>query len=361
MASAPRLSSRTTQLEEYLRELVANPTWPLEKALPTTRALGKKFSVANTTASRTLYRLEKEHLVWKRDNGRYYLESARHLFHRPEPVACLTRELERWSALYQAIMAGVSAYTSERQTALLLWRNKSLIEHNDVSIPPRFGSVEQQALSLRGFERSYGKQHGGILLDDAWTDEALSRFPALLENAVVLYRETQIPNVGNVCIDTEATALLALSHLLARGYGEIWIARPFTNHVSTDSLIATFASAAKQVGAGGLPCHLKDAGTPAEREILVREAESAPGRVGIFCPEDNITRCLYLELRSAGVDCPGKVGLMSGMGTAALRDECITTLCFDFREMGTLAAALVCARNAEQIRMRPELIVRETT
>ena len=74
-----------------------------------------------------------------------------------------------------------------------------------------------------------------------------------------------------------------------------------------------------------------------------------------------ITRCLYLELRSAGVDCPGKVGLMSGMGTAALRDDSITTLCFDFREMGALAAALVCARKPEQIKLRPELIVRETT
>jgi DNA-binding transcriptional regulator YhcF (GntR family) len=361
MASAPRLSSQTTKLEEYLRELVTKDAWPLEKPLPTTRSLGKKFGVANTTASRALSRLESENLVWKRDNGRYHLESSRHLFHRPEPVACLTRELERWSALYQAIMAGVSAYTAERQTALLLWRNESLIEHNDVSIPPRFGSLQQQISSLGGFVRSYGKQLGGILIDDAWTDEALSRFPGLLENAVVLYRKTELPQVGNVCIDTEASALLALSHLLARGYGEIWIARPFPGHVATDFLIATFASTAKQVGAGGLPCRLKNACTPAEREALAGEASSASNRIGIFCPEDNISHRLYVELRAQGADCPGKIGLMSGMGTTALRDESITSLSFDFRRMGALAAAMVCARKTEQIKMRPELMVRETT
>ncbi len=349
------------EIEKYLRGIALGGEWPESNALPTTRALGEKFGVANTTASRVFHRLELEGLVWKQDNGRYFLESSRHLMHRPKPIACLTRELERWSGVYRAIMAGVSAYTSGRQTALLLWRSESLVSHSDVNLPPEYGSLEQQATSLDDFERCYGDAHGGILIDDVWSDKALAQYPALLKNAVVLYRETELPGVGNVCIDTEAGSLLALTHLLARGYEELWIARPFRGDAAMDALVTDVAAIAEKTGTGSLGYHIKEAGTPEERAVLIGDAQNSSSRVGVFCPEDNVSKSLYLELISQGVDCPGKVGLMSGMGTSVLAEENISTLSYDFREMGLRAAEMICSKESGQIKLRPDLLVKTTT
>ena len=349
------------EIEKHLRGIAAGGEWPESDALPTTRALGEKFGVANTTASRVFHRLEVEGLVWKQDNGRYFLESSRQLLHRPKPVACLTRELERWSGVYRAIMAGVSAHTSARQTALLLWRSESLVSHSDVNLPPDYGSLDQQAKSLDDFERCYGETHGGVLIDDVWSDKALTQHPALLNNAVVLYRETELPGVGNVCIDTEAGSLLALTHLLARGYEELWIACPFRGDAAMDALVADVAVIAEKTGNGSLIYHIKDAGTPEERAALVSAAKCSSKRIGVFCPEDNVSKSLKLELISQGVECPGKVGLMSGMGTSVLADENISTLSYDFREMGLRAAEMICSKESRQIKLRPDLLVKTST
>ncbi len=361
MPNEIRARGAAAEIEKYLRGVAAGGEWPEGDALPTTRALGEKFGVANTTASRVFHRLELEGLVWKQDNGRYFLESSRQLLHRPKPIACLTRELERWSGVYRAIMAGVSAYTAERQTALLLWRSESLVSHIDVNLPPDYGSLEQQATSLDDFERCYGETHGGVLIDDVWSDKALAQHPVLLKNAAVLYRETDLPGVGNVCIDTEAGSLLALTHLLARGYEELWIARPFRGDAAMDALVADVAALAEKTGTGSLVYHIKEAGTPEERTALISEANSSSSRVGVFCPEDNVSKSLYRELISQGVDCPGKVGLMSGMGTSVLEDENISTLFYDFREMGIRAAEMICSKESGQIKLRPDLLVKITT
>ena len=361
MPNEIRARGAAGEIEKYLRGIAAGGEWPGSDALPTTRALGERFGVANTTASRVFHRWEIEGLVWKQDNGRYFLESSRQLLHRPKPVACLTRELERWSGVYRAIMAGVSAYTSERQTALLLWRSESLVRHSDVNLPPDYGSLDQQTSSLDDFERCYGETHGGALIDDVWSDKALTQHPALLKNAVVLYRETELPGVGNVCIDTEAGSLLALTHLLARGYEELWIARPFRGDAAMDALVADVAAIAEKTGTGSLTYRIKDAGTPEERKALVSDAQCSSNRIGVFCPEDNVSISLNLELISQGVDCPGKVGLMSGMGTSVLADANISTLFYDFREMGLRAAEMICSKKSGQIKLRPDLLVKTTT
>ena len=150
MPNENKVRGRAADIETYLREIAAGGQWAVGEALPTTRALGEKFGVANTTASRVFHRLELEGLVWRQDNGRYFLEASRQLMHRPKPIACLTRELERWSGVYRAIMAGVSAYTSERQTALLLWRSESLVSHSNVKLPPDYGSLKQQNFLRKG-------------------------------------------------------------------------------------------------------------------------------------------------------------------------------------------------------------------
>ncbi|MFK5922038.1 MAG: GntR family transcriptional regulator [Verrucomicrobiota bacterium] len=361
MPSENGVRSRAADIEKYLRGIADEGVWPEGEALPTTRALGEKFGVANTTASRVLHRLEQEGLVWKQDNGRYFLESSRQLVHRPKPIACLTRELERWSGVYRAIMAGVSAYTSQRQTALLLWRSESLVSHSDVNLPPQYGSLDQQTTSLQDFERCYGDTHGGVLIDDIWSDKALIEYPDLLKNAVVLYRETGLPGVGNVCIDTESGSLLALTHLLARGYEELWIARPFRGDAAMDALVDDMAALAEKAGSGSLLYHVKEAGNPDERRQLIAETKQTSKRIGIFCPEDNVCKALYRELLDQEVDCPGQVGLLSGMGTSVLAGEEISTLCYDFREMGLRAAEMIYAGAGGQVKLRPELLAKTTT
>ncbi|MCF6311318.1 MAG: substrate-binding domain-containing protein [Verrucomicrobiales bacterium] len=147
---------------------------------------------------------------------------------------------------------------------------------------------------------------------------------------------------------------------MARSYDELWVARPFRNDPATDALIASVMEVAEKAGTGSLSCQIKEAATPADRAALVREAAEAECRIGVFCPEDNVTQFLYEELTAQEVPCPSKIGLLSGMGTDVLDDE-ISTLFYDFREMGARAAEMLDSGKSEQIKVRPDLRASSST
>ena len=62
-------------LNERIRHLLANAR--VDQPLPTTRELGERFRVANTTVFRLLRELARTGEIWQHPvNGRYYLPGA---------------------------------------------------------------------------------------------------------------------------------------------------------------------------------------------------------------------------------------------------------------------------------------------
>ena len=122
---------------------------PSDRPLPTTRELGRRFGVANTT----VYRLLQDHAaageVWQHPtSGRYYTAAARLIFERPKPVACLTRCLELASEQYREILEGINSQCGALHRAMLLWYDDLLVNHPVTQDSPVFASPREQRLIL---------------------------------------------------------------------------------------------------------------------------------------------------------------------------------------------------------------------
>src|SRR5688572_2357045 len=129
-------------LGERLRRLVAGSA--ADRPLPTTRELGSRFGIANTTVFRVLRQMVESGEIWQHPtNGRYFPPAARALLDRPKPVACLIRRLELGSELYRELLEGISSGCGERQRTMLLWHDARLVNHPDPSQPPEFASIAQ--------------------------------------------------------------------------------------------------------------------------------------------------------------------------------------------------------------------------
>lgn len=343
-------------LEKAIRRVATMQLWTVPEALPTTRELGERYRISNASVCRLLQRLDEEDIVWRRDNGRYYLNDARRLYEKLKPYACLLRKLQAWSRIYQGIMSGFSGAFTDDKAALLFIHNDTLVRHPDTSQPPVHATVEEQRKALEQFFRDHTNQFDGILLDDVWSDTVLEEFEPQLTNAVIVCRPTRIKGVASVAPDFDASAVLALGHLFARGYEEVWLAIPFTTSAPIDLMAGAVQRVATQLGSPLARENVVSAASPEERSKLVARLQDTRRRVGIFCLEDNISLLLYRDFKRAGLTCPERVGLLSGMGTGIVHDHGISSIQVDYDKIGLTAGTLLLDKEHRVVTLPTTLV-----
>lgn len=261
--------------------------------LPTTRELADKYGVNNSTVFRQLTRYEADGLLWRSLSGRFYDARARLLVDRPRPIACLFRRIENWSFLYQELMEGIASACEEKGCATLLWHDENLVRHSEVGSPPQFASTSAQIKSLKSFFERYADSIGGLILDHAWSNKALSVIPARLREKSVLLCRPGPPDINSIYPDMADSAAGALAQLQGKACQKIHPIRPFDHDPAVDFSLSCIRSAAKSASCK-LAIELK-AETANERTRLLERIERAGKPVGLISPEDNIAALLLEE------------------------------------------------------------------
>jgi hypothetical protein len=347
-------------LRGTLLRLIANA--PHDQPLATTRALGERFGVSNTTVFRALSRLTQDGVVWQHPtNGRYYPSTARLLLERPKPVACLIRRLELGSALYRELLEGISAGCGTRHRTMLLWHDELLVNHPDPHDPPVFASVGAQRAILKEFLDRHGPSAGGFVLDHVWSDEALREHAERLQPAVVLFRSCAVEGLGNIRADFRAGAIKALAHLLGRGYEQILPIEPFTGDPAVVEFAAALAAAADELGCRSRVAPVVSASTARERRVIVERIRKGTRRSALLCPEDNVALLLLEALREADVRLPERAGVLSVMGTDLATSAGLSCLRYDFRQLGRLAVQALGEPSAARQTIEPQFVAGTTT
>lgn len=348
-------------LEAGLRMLAKQNAWDERTPLPTTRELGDKYRISNASACRLLKKLDEEKVVWRRENGRYYLAESRRIFERRKPYACLLRKLQNWSRIYQGIMSGFSQAFGQNRAAMLVVHNEALVRHVDTAHPPVHAKPAAQREALAEFFRDHEDQFGGILLDDVWLDEVLEEFADQLGNAVIVCRPTRLPGLASVAVDFDSSAVLAIGHLFARGFEEVWIAVPFRGAAPVDMMCDAARKAATMLGRPIEDRRVCQVATPGEREVFIQHLQATSKRVGVFCLEDNVACILHQSLGESGIACPERVGIISGMGTDIVTDRKFTTLKIDYERIGREAGEILADGTHRTTTLPTTLVLGRTT
>lgn len=343
-----------------LRRLVADAR--NDQPLPTTRALGEAFGVANTTVFRLLRSLAAAGEIWQHPtNGRYYSSEARAVVERPKPVACLFRRLELGSALYRELLEGVSSGCGANRRTMLLWHDELLVNHPDPHEPPVFATVAQQRAILGDFLDRHGDAAGGFVLDHAWSDEALRAHSARLRPAVVLFRQCGLEDYSNARADFRAGALKALAHLLGRGYEQIVPVEPFSGDLAVSEFNTAIGAAAGELACETRVAALTPASTAKERAALIERLRKANKRTVLLCPEDHVAGLLAEAVRQAGVRCPERIGILSVMGTDLATRGGLSSLRYDFRALGRAAVDALASAQPVRRAFEPQFCSGTTT
>ena len=158
-----------------------------------------------------LKRLDEQGVIWRRDNGRYYPNESRRLFERRKPYACLIRKLQHWSRMYHAIMSGFSqAFGRQQDRPCSSCTTRVWCAMRTRSIRPFMPAWRRNARRSRSSFHHHESEFGGLLLDDVWLDDALLKFSGELNNAVVVCRTTNLPQLSSVSVDFESSAIMAI-------------------------------------------------------------------------------------------------------------------------------------------------------
>jgi hypothetical protein len=342
-------------LADRVRQLLA--TAPGDQPLPTTRELGTRFRVANTTAFRLLQDLSRAGEIWQHPvNGRYYPVAARALFDRPKPVACVFRHLELGSALYRELLEGISAGCGALQRTMLLWHDELLLNHPNPQDPPVFARITQQHAILNDFVGRHGNTAGGFILDHIWSDEALRPKVERLHPAVMIYRSCSLPEISNIRADFRAGAFKALAYLLGRGFEQIIPVVPFVGDPAVDEFGAALQSVAAELDCRGRLAAPVLASSGPERDALLQRVKRGNRMSALLCPEDNVAVMLLKAAKDEGLSCPKQFGILSVMGTDFAVQAGLTCLRYDFRKLGRAAVNALGAPAPVRESFEPSLV-----
>lgn len=348
----------TEVLEEWLREKSVLKNAKALEPLPATRVLGEKFGVSHGTAFRLLCALEREGLIWRHDNGRFYPALAGKVLGRPKPLAVMLRRMASWSSLCREVMEGFTDECGELERPVLLFHNKDLLVQDTPSSGLRITSSQAQKDFLRDFFLLQGDSIGGVLFDEVWRDEALRDFVTVGVPLVSFYRPGVSPRLGGVGADFAAGALLAMSHLLASGYEKIFLLNPWPNYESARLFLSAARNVYREIAGREFPASQEvELHDSVQYKAFLRKLVSSRHRFGLICPEDNISCHLAQDLESRGVALGKRHGLVSVMGTFVAKTAGLTCVRYDYHGMGRRAARMLCEGKPESVLLEPELCV----
>jgi DNA-binding LacI/PurR family transcriptional regulator len=332
------------------------------KLLPTTRSLGDQFGVSHGTAFRLLCRLAQEGKVWRHPNGRFYPRLAGRVLNRPKPLAVLLRRMDGWSALCREVMEGFTEKCAEHEREMLLVFHRRLLGPKSSMTSVHLALPRVQKEMLEDFTLLHGQEIGGVLLDELWSDSVLAAAWPSGVPGVVFHRPTSVPGIGSVAPDFKAGALLAFSHLLACGYQRICLLPSLRNYAATKCFLEAAREMYRKISGVPLPRQNEIAlYEPGQWKELVNRLSESGERWGLICPEDHAAMSLAEELRARGVQLGKRHGLIALMGTSIVRFGELTSVRYDFQEMGRQAARMLCDGVCEQIVIKPELVTSAST
>lgn len=356
-----------TELEKAIRQFATDKKWNVRQPLPTTRELGQHYAISNASVCRLLQKLNRENVVWRRDNGRYYFNESRRLYERHKPYACMLRKLETWTVIYQAIMSGFGQAFGQQKGAILFIHNESLFQRVLPDQPPLFASADEQRVLLREFLRDHEGQFRGILLDQVWSDDVLKEFVPQLSNSVIVCRPSTVPEISSVSVDFEMSGMLAVGHLYARGFDEIWLAVPHSGSVNYQMMAISAVNASKKLGRPIDEKNILSVATNGEREKFIARLGTSKKRIGVYylgslgAPPDHLALVLRRGLAAAGLECPERVGFLVGMSIHSPGEHEISTFQVDYTEMGRIAGEILASNKHRTAIVPAQLCIGATT
>lgn len=348
-------------LEKWLNDQVLRQDADALKPLPATRALGEQFGISHGTVFRLLRRMEADGKVWRHANGRFYPALAGKVLGRSKPLAVMLRRMQAWSWLCREVMEGFTEECGERDRPMLWFHNKDLV-FQEAPDSDRIASSRAQKTMLEEFVLFHGDSIGGVLFDEVWRDEAIEGvFPPGV-SMVSFARPSTLPTLGSVSADLNAGVLLAISHLLACGYEKIFLIDPLPEYGPGQFFLETGRMIYRQLFGRDLPSNqVATLHTAAQCRDFMRRLAGSKTRSGLICPEDNLSLSLVRMMREGGIPLGKQHGLISVMGTSALKPGEVTCVRYDFRAMGQAAAEMLCESSTEKRVLPPSLDVGAST
>jgi len=354
-------SKKNQKIQEQIRSQLKRGQWATGAPLPPARELADMHGVSSSTAYRILVALTKEGVLWQHSNGRFYAAEAQHLVDTVQPFACMLPRLQLWNLVLQEIMHGVTQRSAQFKRGILLIHNPALILQENINVPPTYADAAMQEHILAEFFATHADSCEGIIFDNVWRDEVLSKFRDRLKRMVVINRKTSLDFVSAVFPNFHRCALLAFAHLYARGFEKIYFVSPHDDFY-IEQAMEMGLSTAKLIGANFVAADIRTPRTLEARLEFAQELKRSKQRVGVYCPDDNWSYRFHHDLRDAGVDCPGRVGLLSGIGTPAVGGaHPMSTLKVDFEKMGELAVDCLRAETPKSERVDVTLNLGVTT
>jgi len=354
-------SPKNIKIQEQIRQKLKRGEWATGAPLPPARELAATYEVSSSTAYRILVRLADEGVLWQHSNGRFYAAEARHLVDTVQPFACMLPRLQLWNVVLQQIMHGVTERSAQYKRGILLIHNPALIVQDDINSAVRYASAATQEHILSEFFATHANSCEGIIFDNVWKDEVLAKFRDRLKRMVVINRKTSLDFVSAVFPNFHRSALLAFAHLYGRGFEKIYFVSPHDDHYIHQAM-ERGVETAEMIGVPFSAKDVRKPRTPEERLAFVRELKKENRRIGIYCPDDNWSYRFHQDLLAEGLECPQQVGLLSGIGTPAVKGEHpLSTLNVDFEMMGQLAVDCLQASEPRAERVDVHLSQGETT
>lgn len=368
----PNLASRTyhalkkkrltEELEQWLDFQSAQQGAEALQPLEATRVLGERFNISHGTVFRLFCRMEKKGRVWRHPNGRFYPALAGRVLGKPKPIAIMLRKMASWSTLSREVMEGFTEQCAAHERPLLLFHNRELLMQGSPDSQPDIASAAKQKELLCDFFLLYGETIAGVLFDELWSEEVIRKNLPKKIPAVSFYRSCEVPGLGNVTADFRTGVLLAMSHLMARGYDEILFVEPFPGYTPTANFLQAAEETYREIVKRSLPKDRRvQLFNPTSRKAFLERLAIGKTRYGIICPEDNLSRHLVQEMRAARIPVGKRHGLVSIMGTSAITEKQITCVRYDFRAMGRAAADMLCLQRLEKQIVAPILEVGGST
>ena len=326
-----------TALRESLIEISRANRWPLLEALPVTRFLGKSYGISNVSAFRVLNELSDSGQLWRAANGRYFLPAARRLLEKPAMVACLIRRLEHWTQVGREIMLGVDETCGELERAMLLVHDRVLFRQTHPTAQSSSGSDREIRQSMEDFLLLHSERIRGVVLDELWPERVLARFKNRIQQGIVLYRSTNLPFLGCVSADVQSAARMVINHAAQNQFERLIIVLPFRGYAPSEEMLDALQAATKETF-GKAPVFTLDSSSALDG--LIAELRKERRKILLVATEDNSAVAVLDALRQAGMDVPGRVGLVTTMGSRIALDLSMTSAGFDFRMMGSEAARM---------------------
>jgi hypothetical protein len=326
-----------TALRESLIEISRTNRWPLLEALPVTRFLGKSYGISNVSAFRVLNELSDSGQLWRAANGRYFLPEARRLLEKPAMLACLIRRLEHWTQVGREIMLGVDDVCGELERAMLLVHDRVLFRQTNPTAQALSGSDREIRQTMEDFLLVHSERIRGVILDELWPERVLARFKNRIQQGVVLYRSTNLPFLGCVSADVQSAARMVANHAAQNQFAKLIILLPFRGYPPSEEMLDALQAAIKEPF-GEAPVFTLDSSPTLAGLIAGLRKERR--KTLLVATEDNAAVAVLDALRQAGIDVPGRVGLVTTMGSRIALERSMTSAGFDFRLMGSEAARM---------------------